>query len=85
MGLLLGPPTAPDLLMSDDGRVLGLRDEKGVVRVASTASSADTWARRSGQDGAKRWLASVLVVPEVCAAKKKQWHCDKPTRNDLWR
>ena len=33
MGLLLGPPTAPDLLMSDDGRVLGLRDEKGVVRV----------------------------------------------------
>jgi hypothetical protein len=39
MGLLLGPPTAPDLLMSDDGRVLGLRDEKGVVRVASTASS----------------------------------------------
>ena len=33
MGLLLAPPTAPDLLMSDDGRVLGLRDEKGVVRV----------------------------------------------------
>jgi hypothetical protein len=31
MGLLLGPPTAPDLLMSDDGRVLGLRNEKGVV------------------------------------------------------
>ena len=25
IGLLLGPPKAPDLLMSDDGRVLGLR------------------------------------------------------------
>ena len=35
IGLLLGPPPAPDLLMSEDGRVLGLRDEKGVVHVAS--------------------------------------------------
>jgi competence protein ComEC len=61
IGLLLGPPPAPDLLMSDDGRVLGLRDEKGVVHVASSRVDrfvADTWARRSGQDGAKRWLAS---------------------------
>ncbi len=32
---MLGPPPAPDLLMSEDGRVLGLRDEKGVVHVAS--------------------------------------------------
>ena len=47
--------------MSDDGRVLGLRDEKGVVHVASSRTDrfvADTWARRSGQEGAKRWLAS---------------------------
>lgn len=61
IGLLLGPPPAPDLLMSDDGRVLGLRDERGVVHVASTRTDrfvADTWARRSGQEGAKRWLAS---------------------------
>jgi competence protein ComEC len=61
IGLLLGPPTAPDLLMSDDGRVLGLRDDKGVVHVASSRTDrfvADTWARRSGQEGAKRWLAS---------------------------
>ena len=28
-GLLLGPPPPPDLLMSEDGRVLGLRDEQG--------------------------------------------------------
>ena len=60
IGLLLGPPPAPDLLMSDDGRVLGLRDEKGVVHVASSRTDrfvADTWARRSGQEGARRWLA----------------------------
>jgi len=25
--------------------------------------------------------ASLLAVPEVCAARKKQWLCDKPTRN----
>ncbi|MDP1962900.1 MAG: ComEC/Rec2 family competence protein, partial [Reyranella sp.] len=35
IGLLLGPPPAPDLLMSEDGRVLGLRDERGQVHVAS--------------------------------------------------
>ena len=60
-GLLLGPPKAPDLLMSDDGRVLGLRDEKGVVHVASSRTDrfvADTWARRSGQEGAKRWTVN---------------------------
>mgnify|MGYP003575086352 CR=1 FL=1 len=61
VGLLLGPPPAPDLLMSGEGRVLGLRDDKGVVHVASTRTDrfvADTWARRSGQEGARRWLAS---------------------------
>ena len=60
-GLLLSPPAAPDLLMSDDGRVLGLRDQKGMVHVASARTDrfvSDAWARRSGQDGAKRWLAS---------------------------
>ncbi|MDP2329554.1 MAG: ComEC/Rec2 family competence protein, partial [Reyranella sp.] len=35
IGLMLGPPPAPDLLMSEDGRVLGLRDERGQVHVAS--------------------------------------------------
>jgi competence protein ComEC len=61
VGLLLGPPAAPDLLMSDDGRVLGLRDEKGVVHVASSRTDrfvVDAWARRSGQQGAKRWTVN---------------------------
>jgi competence protein ComEC len=61
VGLLLGPPPAPDLLMSEDGRVLGLRDDKGVVHVASARTDrfvADAWARRSGQEGAKRWTVS---------------------------
>jgi competence protein ComEC len=61
IGLLLGPPTPPDLLMSDDGRVLGLRDDRGVVHVASARTDrfvADAWARRSGQEGAKRWTVS---------------------------
>ena len=61
IGLLLGPPPAPDLLMSDDGRVLGLRDERGVVHVASARTDrfvSDAWARRSGQEGAKRWTVS---------------------------
>jgi len=59
--LLLPPPPPPDLLMSEDGRVLGLRDERGVVHVASARTDrfvADAWARRSGQEGAKRWTVS---------------------------
>jgi competence protein ComEC len=61
IGLLLGPPPPPDLLMSEDGRVLGLRDEHGVVHVASARTDrfvSDAWARRQGQEGAKRWTVS---------------------------
>jgi competence protein ComEC len=61
VGLLLGPPPAPDLLMSEDGRVLGLRDDRGVVHVASARTDrfvSDAWARRQGQEGAKRWTVS---------------------------
>lgn len=61
LGLMLGPPAAPDLLMSEDGRVLGLRDERGVVHVASARVDryvTDAWARRQGQEGAKRWTVS---------------------------
>lgn len=61
IGLLLGPPPAPDLLMSEDGRVLGLRDERGMVHVASARTDrfvSDAWARRQGQDGARRWTVS---------------------------
>lgn len=60
-GLLLPPPLAPDLLMSDDGRVLGLRDDRGVVHVASARTSrfvTDTWGRRSGQEGVRRWTVN---------------------------
>ena len=60
-GLLLAPPPAPDLLMSEDGRVLGLRDERGMVHIASARTDrfiSDAWARRSGQEGAKRWTVS---------------------------
>jgi competence protein ComEC len=59
--LLLGPAAEPDLQMSEDGRVLGLRDRQGVVHVASTRTDrfvTGAWARRSGQEGAKKWVAS---------------------------
>jgi competence protein ComEC len=61
VGLLLGPGPAPDLLMSEDGRVLGLRDQRGVVHVASARTDrfvSDAWARRTGQEGAKKWTVS---------------------------
>jgi len=61
VALMLGPGKAPDLLMSEDGRVLGLRDQQGVVHVASARIDrfvTDTWARRSGQEGARKWTAS---------------------------
>ena len=40
--------------MSEDGRVLGLRDQQGVVHVASARTDrfiSEAWARRSGQGG----------------------------------
>ena len=40
---------APDLLMGEDGRVLGLRDERGQVHIASARTDrfvSDAWARR---------------------------------------
>lgn len=59
--LLIGRGPAPDLLMSEDGRVLGLRDQKGIVHVASARTDrfvSEAWARRSGQEGAKKWTVS---------------------------
>lgn len=62
IGLMLGPPPPPDLLMSEDGRVLGLRDERGAVHVASARTDrfiSEAWARRQGQEGAaRRWTVS---------------------------
>jgi competence protein ComEC len=61
LGLLLRPPAEPDLLMSEDGRILGLRDANGVVHVASQRTDrfvSETWARRSGQEGIKRWTVN---------------------------
>ncbi|MEI6203453.1 MAG: ComEC/Rec2 family competence protein, partial [Enhydrobacter sp.] len=82
-GLLLshGPP--PDLLMSEDGRVLGLRDEGGTVHVASTRTDrfvADAWARRSGQEGAGKWTVSadqqaagIGCNTGLCSWRKGPW------------
>ncbi len=61
LAVLLGPGPAPDLLMSEDGRVLGLRDQKGIVHVASARTDrfvSEAWARRSGQEGARKWTVS---------------------------
>lgn len=61
VALMLGPGREPDLLMSEDGRVLGLRDQQGAVHIASARIDrfvTEAWARRNGQDGAKRWLAT---------------------------
>lgn len=82
-GLLLGAPPAPDLLMSDDGRILGLRDERGVVHVASARTDrfvSDAWARRQGQEGATRWTVSadaqatgIGCTSGLCRWRKGPW------------
>jgi competence protein ComEC len=61
IGLMLGPAPEPDLLMSEDGRVLGMRDRMGTLQIASARVDrfvSDAWARRSGQEGARKWDAS---------------------------
>jgi len=85
VGLLLGPGPAPDLLMSEDGRVLGLRDERGVVHVASARTDrfvSEAWARRQGQEGgARRWsvsadeqAAGLGCSTGLCRWRKGPWH-----------
>ena len=83
VGLLLSPPPAPDLLMSEDGRVLGLRDAQGTVHIASARTDrfvSDAWARRSGQEGAKRWTvnadeqaAGLGCSTGLCRWRKGPW------------
>jgi competence protein ComEC len=83
VGLLLGPAPEPDLLMSEDGHVLGLRDQLGVVHIASARIDrfvADAWARRSGQTAAKKWVASAQesafglgCTIGVCRWRKGRW------------
>lgn len=84
IGLMLGPPPAPDLLMSEDGRVLGLRDERGVVHVASARLDryvTETWARRQGQEGVRRWTASAdeQILGLGCSTGLCRW------RKGPWR
>ncbi len=84
LALVLGPKLAPDLLMSEDGRVLGLRDERGVVQVASARLDrfvSEAWARRSGQEGAKKWTVSAEeeAAGLGCHAGLCHW------RKGIWR
>jgi competence protein ComEC len=84
IGLMLGPRPSPDLLMSEDGRVLGLRDGHGTLQVASTRTNrfvTDAWARQSGQDGAHKWNASAQEQAlglgcrtGLCRWQKGPWH-----------
>jgi competence protein ComEC len=83
IALVLGPGPPPDLLMSEDGRVLGLRDQQGVVYVASARVDrfvSDTWARRSGQEGARKWTVSAAEEASglgcrsgLCRWRKGPW------------
>jgi competence protein ComEC len=82
-GLLLGPGPPPDLLMSEDGRVLGMRDEQGTVHVASARTDrfiSDAWARRIGQEGATKWTVSadqqaagIGCNTGLCSWRKGPW------------
>jgi competence protein ComEC len=69
--------------MSEDGRILGLRDGHGVLHVASQRSDrfvSQTWARRSGQEGARRWAvgaeeqaAGLGCQGGLCRWRKGPW------------
>lgn len=84
VALMLDSGPAPDLLMSEDGRVLGLHDGHGVLKIASQRSNrfvTDTWARRGGQDGARKWTASAEeralglgCASGLCRWQKGPWH-----------
>jgi competence protein ComEC len=68
-GLLLPPPPTPDLLMSEDGRVLGLRDERGVVHVASARTDASS--PTPGRGAAARRAPS--AGPSAPTSRRPAW------------
>ena len=48
----------PDILVSDDGRLMAVRDGEGALMVSSkryARRARDTWLRRNGLDGAETW------------------------------
>jgi competence protein ComEC len=61
VALMLSPGPPHDLLMSENGRVMAVRDKLGTLQIATVRTDrfvTDAWARRSGQDGARKWEAS---------------------------
>jgi competence protein ComEC len=82
--LMLRPGPEPDLLMSGDGRVLGFHDDHGTLQVASQRTDrfvTDAWARRGGQNGARKWMASAEeqslglgCASGLCRWQKGPWH-----------
>lgn len=84
IALMLSAGRPPDLLMSEDGRVLGLRDSHGTLQVASQRTDrfvTQAWARRSGQGGAHKWNASAEeqalglgCASGLCRWQKGPWH-----------
>ncbi len=77
IGLMLSPGAAPDLLMSEDGRVLGMRNDQGVHIVSARTDRfvSDAWARRIGQEGARRWTvgAEEQAAGMGCASGLCRW------------
>ena len=83
-GLMLSAGPAADLLISEDGRMLGVRDGHGVLQVASRRTDrfvVDAWARRTGQNGARKWNASAEeqalglgCTSGLCRWQKGPWH-----------
>ena len=70
LAVLLTRP--PDLLVSGDAKLLGLRDASGQLWVSAARRgryTAETWARRAGVDEAKAW-------PREGAALGGQLRCD---------
>ena len=63
--------------------MLGLRDAQGMVHIASARTDrfiSDAWARRGGQEGAKRWTVSadeqaagIGCSTGLCRWRKGQW------------
>jgi len=80
MALLLSPGPEPDLLMSEDGRVLGRRDGHGTIQIASQRTDrfvTDSWALKANAVCGDRAMGAEQLAARRC------WKHRAPKENSL--
>jgi competence protein ComEC len=78
----MGLTQTPDILVSDDGKLLAVKAADGqlVLNTQRDSLAAETWLRRAGQSGSDRWpveglgAGGLLACDSLCCFYRAQGH-----------